>query len=237
MLDSGLIMSEETGKGREQLSSNLEIGLEKSSLSSFFDYVNMKIEIELIVEQHPEISEGQLSDSTFREYCLSREPEIKQRARRMHFDNNAIRDLVNLWTHKLFCKLFIPIEALSKAFDRSFLPGDPKELLFEVTCALCEEVFEWEKGKVILVPPFMNLFLNFDINDMLPSILDNLDVAANPRNPDARKEFDSLATLFVSTYETLRRRIAAYEEIEEISSYHIRRFVSLIDLKRRRSHR
>lgn len=237
MVDSTLIMSRETGKGREQLSSNLEIVLEKSGLSSFFSNVNTNTEIKLVMEQHPEIREGQLSDPSFREYCLSREPEINQRARRLRFDGDAVRDMENLWTQKSFSKLFIPIEALSKALDRYFLPGDPKELLFEVTCALCEEMFEWEKGKVILIPPFMNLFLTFDITEMLPAILDKLDAAANPLNSDARKEFHSVATSFVRVYETLMRRIAAYEEIEDIRSYHIRRFLSLIGLKERSSHR
>jgi hypothetical protein len=232
MTDSGLIISQEIGKGREQLSSSYEFALRESDLSSFFSNVDTNVEIRLVQEQHPEIGEGQLSDNTFREYCLNREPELKQRANRMRFDGGAVKDLVNLWKHPLFSQVFMPIEALSKAFYKSLLPADPKELLFEITCALCEETFEWEKGKLFLVPPFMSLFLTFDINEMLPGILDKLDAVANPRNAETRKEFDSLKVSFAIAYETLKKRIAAYEEIEEISSYHIRRFVSLIDLEK-----
>jgi len=231
MMNAGLIISQEIGKGREQLSANYEVAFQEADICSFFNTVNTGTEIQLVMEEHPEIGEGQLDDPTFREYCLNREPELKKRAARMRFDKQATDCLTEFWKHSLFKQVFLPVESLSKAFHRTELPGDPKELVFEITCALCEKIFEWEKGKAFLIPPFMNLFLTFDVNEMLPPILDQLDLVSNPRKTETRNKFNSLTTLFTHVYEILKKRIGAYEEMEDISSYHIRRFVSLIDLE------
>lgn len=230
MVNSRLIFTEEIGKGREQLFANYDVIFAEPDLSSFFEKVNTNIDIELIQEEYPEISEGQLSDSFFREYCLNRKPELRLRAQKIRFDQQTIKHLILLWQHKLFQRIFLTLESLTNAFHRSALPKDPRELLFGITSALSEKIFELETGRVLLEPPFIYLFVDFDINDTLPAVLDRLDQVSNPQDKEARIVFESFVPLFKNVYDSLKRKILAYGEVEEVGSYHIRRFASIMNL-------
>lgn len=230
LIKSSLIFTEKIGKGREQLLANYDILFEESDMASFFEKVNIEIETELIQEEYPEISEGQLSDSFFREYCLNKKPELKLRAQKIRFDQQTIRHLILLWQDNLFRRVFLGLKSLTEAFHRSDLPRDPRKLLFGITSAITAELFELEKGRVFLEPPFTYLFVDFDISDTLPAILERLDLVANPKDKAARIEFESFVSKFEDVYDALKKKILAYAEVEEVGSYHIRRFASLMNL-------
>lgn len=230
LIKSRLIFTKRIGKGREQLLANYDILFEESDIASFFERVNTDIETELIQEEYPEISEGQLSDSFFREYCLDKKPELTLRAQKISFGQQTISHLIPLWQDNLFKRVFLGVKSLTEAFHRSDLPGNPRKLLFGITSALTAELFELEKGRAFLEPPFTYLFVDFDVSDTLPAILEQLDLAANPKDKAARIEFESFVSKFQNVYDALKEKILAYAEVEEVGSYHIRRFASLMKL-------
>jgi len=229
MIELKLIFPKETAKG-EQLSSNYDIILTESSIAAFFKRLNTQIDIELIEEEYPEIAEGQLDDPFFREYCLNKKPELKSRAQEIRFEQQTIDSLTKLWKHDLFRQVFLPIEALTKAYDRGELPKDPLDLLFGMTSAICEKIFELQEGKVFIEPPFVYLFVNFDINDTLPAILSELDKVANPKDNKARANFRSLIDRFAEVYDLTKEKILAYGKLEDVGSYHIRRLASFLNI-------
>lgn len=230
LIKSSLIFSEKIGKGREQLLANYDVLFEESDMASFFEKVNIDIETELIQEEYPEISEGQLIDSFFREYCLKRKPELKLRAQKIRFDQQMIKHLILLWQDNLFRQVFLGVKSLTEAFHRSDLPGDPRKILFGITSAITAELFELEKGRAFLEPPFTYLFVDFNISDTLPAILEQLDLTANLKDEAARIEFESFVSKFEDVYDELKKKILAYADVEEVGSYHIRRFASLMKL-------
>jgi len=227
---SYLIFTERIGKGREQLLANYDILFEESDMASFFEKVNIGIETELIQEEYPELSEGKLTDSFFREYCLNRKPELKLRAQKIRFDQQTIRHLILLWQDNLFRQVFLGVKSLTEAFHRSDLPQDPCELLFAITSAITAGLFELEKGRAFLEPPFIYLFVDFNTSDTLPAILQQLDLAANPKDEASRIEFESFVSKFEDVYDEMKKKMLAYAEMEEVGSYHIRRFASLMNL-------
>jgi len=229
MVTAQLVVPRGIGKGREEFYANYNMILDEPDLTNFLKKVNEKTEIELIQEEYPEIAYGQLSDPLFREYCLNRKRELKERTAKILFDQQAIECLAKLWEHPLYKRVFTTGESLSKAFHRTRLPADPRELVFGITVSLCEKLFELERG-LFTTPPFVYLFVDFDIEDMLPTILNQLDLAANPSNKDERNEFNSFIQEFKKAYEALRKRMSIYEQVEDVGSYHIRRFASLVRL-------
>lgn len=226
----GLIKTEAIGKGREQVVSDYDLLLQLMT-TSFFDGVNNRIISELIIEDYNyEITETQLLDPIFREYCLNRKPELKKRCEEIRFSGEQAKILIRLWKNPLFRQIFLSMNCLTAAFDRYELPEDPRELLFGLTTTLCEDIYEFREGKAVSRPPFVYVFFYINTNDFLPRVLDRSDSIANPLNVQRRAKFDVLVAQFKEVYDIVRSKIKVYEEAEEIGSYHISRFVHLMDM-------
>ena len=227
LLKHRLIEILETSRGGGRIQSRYDMFIEGKELINFFDEVNLKIECELIVDEYDfEISFSQLQDKLFREFCLRRKPKLRKKIEIIKFSTDEAKTLSELWKNPMFSKIFLNINCITIIFNRYNLPEDPRFLLLGLTSALCHSIYEYEKQELFASPPFIYLFFPHDIEDILPSVLNNIEIELSSSNDKfVRKLFKT----FWTVYDIIKRKIAVYNEVEEISSYHIRRFKNIMD--------
>ena len=205
--------------------SNYDLLLEKKSMNKFFEEANNEISNAVIIEKYDyEVTEGQLEDPLFKEFCIEKKPELKEVLDGIKIDSAEAESFLSLWNAPLFRKIFLSSDCVKKLIgDRRGLPQNPRELLFSVTISLCESTYFFKEGGT---PDFPDPYLWFNIDEIFPLILTKLELTKS----NLPEEFRILNQCFKDVYKIMKDKFVIYEGRSEIGSYHISKFVEIIEV-------
>jgi len=207
--------------------SNYELLVDRDEAQNFFENTNKEISNEIIVEKYDyEISEDQLEDSLFREFCLEKKPELKPIIEAMEINEKEIDIFLSLWKDLLFRKVFLSTDCIKKLLEnRERLPQSPRELLFSMTVGICESVYFFKEKEY---PGFPDPYLWLDIDEIFPLIIESLQSVEYATQTS--KEMKTLAQNFRNVYEIMKNKFMIYQERSEIASFQIAKFVDIMKL-------
>lgn len=206
--------------------SNYNLLLEKKEATEFFERTNNRISNEIIIEKYDwEVTEGQLEDPLFKEFCIEKKPELKKILDETKIVGKEIEKFLSLWKASLFKKIFLSADCIKKLVgDRRQLPENPRDLLFDITVDTCESIYYYkEEGRTFFADPFLSLGL--ETNEVYPLILAKLKSAMY-----ARGQFLILSKRLKEVYEVMKNKIATYQGRSEVGSYHIAKIVEMMGL-------
>lgn len=218
MLKANLISKTES-KGQEIYFSNYDAIVTRENLDRFFLKTNAKIENEAIVEEFDyEVSEAQLEDALFKEFCLSKKPNLKSRLEKIRFKVEETFSFHRLWNNDVFKKTFLSVSCLSKTLQREQLFTEPLELLHSITINVCYDIYEVkEKTNVsYLFSPYRYIPPQAVLSCLLKMT----------------KEFDeqtlwTFVESFQQVYTLMEKKLRA-ESAEEAGSYYTKKFIKFL---------
>lgn len=205
--------------------SNYDFLLEKKNINKFFEKTNNEISNAVIIEKYDyEITEGQLEDPLFKEFCIEKKPELKEVLNGIKIDSKETESFLSLWRAPLFKTVFLLGDCIKRLMgDRRDLPQNPQELLYSMMIKLCESTYFFKEGGT---PDFPDPYLWLNIDEIFPLILPKLE-SAKSKLPEESK---ILNQRFKDVYEIMKNKFAIYEGRSEIGSYHLAKFVEIIEL-------
>jgi hypothetical protein len=207
------------------LQSNLDWVLERKRTTKFFEEINDLIANEIIVEKYEyEVTESQLEDPLFKEFCIEKKPELKGILSGIKIAGEEIDKFLLLWKNPGFKKVFLSPDVISELmYNRGELPRNPTELLFSLTVKTCEQVYFFKEGGM---PDFPDPNFWFEIQSAFPLLLTKLKVLTS----ESPADFRALTQRFKEVYEVLKGKFAIYVGRSEISAYHAAKFVEVMKL-------
>lgn len=205
--------------------SNYDLIFKEEMIKNFFKKINNEIENDVIIEKYDyEITETQLSDPLFKEFCLDKKPDLNKILNEIRISDEEAGTFLSLWRTNLFKNIFLSAEIIKKLIDnRKNLPVNPLNLLFDLTLELCESIYFFYEGGERSFPNPSKLWIN--VNEVLPLLVDKL-------KSFNIEELSDLKEKFGKVYEIMKNKFAVYEERSEISSYHTVQFSKIMGLKR-----
>lgn len=209
--------------------SNYELILEKKRVVEFFEITNRMRGNEIIIEKYDyEVTEGQLEDLLFREFCIEKKPELKEIVAGTEIVGQEIVNFFSLWKTSLFKTIFLSSDLIKKLTgDRWELPKNPLNLLFDITMNMCERIYYFnEGGRPGYTDPF--LLLHLEIDEVFPLILTQLE-SAKSKFPEKSKVLNKR---FKEVYDIMKNKFAIYLGRSEISSYHVAKIAEIMGLRR-----
>lgn len=208
--------------------SNYDLLLKKNEMVKFFEKTNYTISNQIIIEKYDwEITENQLEDPLFREFCLEKKPELKEILKIVKMTQEDSDSFLSLWKTHLFRKIFLSTDCIKRLIeDRQRLPQNPREFLFSMTTELCESIytFKRERAHEFTVFEFPNPYLWLDIDEIFPLVMSKLEKAS----PNLSEELKTLNQRFRALYKNIVKKFKLFEDKSEVSTYHIARFVEMI---------
>lgn len=209
--------------GQRCFESNYDLIFDKERLDTFFIKLNEDIEIETIVKEYDyEISESQLEDKLFREFCIQKRENLQQKINKIHFDEKNKDLLVNLWKNLAFRRVFLSLEILSKLIRRDELPRNPVRLLFAVTYQMFEQIYSCVK-QIEYPETFYSPDVYFRLEDVIVPLIETL-------NRLDKSEIASLTNDFKAAYNAIEKKFMTYEPPSELRFYHMKRLVKLLGI-------
>lgn len=207
--------------------SNYGLLLEQNGVTNFFAKTNHAISNQIVIEKYEwEVTENQLEDPLFREFCLEKKPELKDILNKVRITEKDIESFLSLWKTHLFRKIFLSTGPVRKLVeDRQQLPTNPREFLFSITTALCERIYSFKKESIheFTIFEFPNPYLWLEIDDVLPLVLNKLESASS----DSSKELKAFNQSLQQVYRNMVKKFKLFEGRSEVRTYHIARFVKM----------
>jgi len=207
--------------------SSYDFLLKKRIVNEYFERINNEISNEIIIERYDyEVTEGQLEDRLFKEFCIEKKPELSDILNETKIVGEEIGMFISLWETPIFRTAFLSADCIKMYVGhRSQLPENPIELLFSLTANACERLYHYKEGGS---PSFENPFIRIwsEINEVFPLILTKLE-SSKSKSPN---QFKADARHFKNVYNIIRQKIAIYEGRSEISSYHIAKIADMLGL-------
>lgn len=209
--------------------SNYTLLLDKKGAVEFFKKENDKVSKEIIVEKYDyEVTETQLDDRLFKEFCIEKKPELKPILDSIAISNEEINSLIELWKAPLFRTVFLSTDVLKKLIDdRQKLPEDPRELLFSITIETCERFYDYLEGGSEFDDPY-NTDWSFSIDEVMPLIFNMLKASDEKHPQESKILFEQLKTVYL----VMKEKFAIYRGRSEVSAYHVAKIVEMIGLKK-----
>lgn len=208
--------------------SNYDSFLKKRIVGEYFEKTNEEISNEIIIEKYDyEVTEGQLEDRLFKEFCIEKKPELKEILNAVKINDEEITSFISLWETSTFKTAFLSANCIKQYVgDRNELPENPIDLLFSFSANACERLYHYKEGGT---PRFENPFVRFwsEINEVFPLILANLETAQS----ESAGQFKNFARRFKNVYNILKEKIAVYEGRSEVSSYHVAKIADILGLR------
>jgi len=207
--------------------SNYDLLMDKKKAIEFFERTNSKISNEIIIEKYDyQVTEGQLEDRLFREFCIEKKPGLKAILDAIAIIGKEIDGFLSLWRTSLFRKIFLSTNVIRKLVsNRQELPEDPRELLFGITTDTCERFYDFKEGGSEFTSPY-HPDLWFSIDEVLPLIFTMLKSA----NENCPEESRILHQQLKGVYQIMKEKFAIYRGRSEISAYHVAKIVEMIGL-------
>lgn len=207
--------------------SSYDFLLKKRIVNEYFERINNEISNEIIIERYDyEVTEGQLEDRLFKEFCIEKKPELRDILNETKIVDKEVGMFISLWETPTFRTAFLSADCIKKYVGgRSELPENPIDLLFSLTANACERLYHYKEGGS---PSFENPFIRVwsEINEVFPLILTKLE-SSKSKSPN---QFKAFARRFKNVYNIIRQKIAIYEGRSEISSYHIAKIADILGL-------
>lgn len=212
-----------TKDGQRSIESNYDVIFEKERLDTFFKKLNEDIETETIVKEYDyDISEAQLEDKLFREFCIQKKENLQRKINGIRFDEKDRGLLVHLWENLVFRKVFLDLEILSKLVRRDELPRNPVSLLFDVTYNVFERIYSCVK-QIEYPETFYSPDLYFRIEDVIFPLIETLSELN-------KHEMATLTNCFRKAYNAVEKKSMTYEPPSELRLYHMKRLVELLGI-------
>jgi hypothetical protein len=207
---------------------NYDLLLEQNQTMNFFEKTNLAISNQIITERFEwEVTETQLEDPLFREFCLEKKPELKEILEKARMTKKDIGDFLSLWKTHLFRKTFLTTDSLNRLIeDRQHLPQNPREFLFSVTTELCENIYSFKKesAREFAIFEFPNPYSWYDIDEILPLLVKKLEASTS----SSSEELETFRQKFQSVYKSMSKKFKLFEDTSEISTYHMAKLVKII---------
>jgi len=207
--------------------SNYDLLLDKKGALEFFERMNRKTSNEIIIEKYDyQVTEGQLEDGLFREFCIEKKPGLKAMLDAIAIVGEEIDSFLSLWETPPFRRIFLSADVIRKLIgDRQDLPQDPRELLFILTTDICERFYDYKEGGSEFSTPYHpNLWLSVD--EVLPLIFTLLKSAKDNSPAESKMLHQRLREV----YQIMKEKFAIYRGRSEISAYHVAKMVEMIGL-------
>jgi len=207
--------------------SNYNLFLEKKGAIRFFERANNIISNEIIIEKYDyEITEGQLADPLFKEFCIERKPELKEMLDGTKIIGKEIENFLSLWESSLFREIFLSADLIKKLVgNRQLLPENPRDLLFGITMNMCESIYYFkEGGRPSFTDPY--LWLGLEIREVFPLVLTNLKSALS----NSTEELKTFVQCFRGVYKIMKNKFAIYQGRSEVGAYHVAKIVEILQL-------
>ena len=208
--------------------SNYDLLLDQNNLLKFFEKTNYLISNQIIIEKYDwEVTESQLEDPLFREFCLEKKPKLKGILAKIKLTYEDIESFFSLWKTAFFRNTFLSNDCIKKLVeDRQRLPRNPREFLFSMTIEFCEKIYSFkkEKNREFAIFESPNPYLWLDIDEMLPLVVNKLESVS----PNLSKEFGTFNQSFQNVYKNMVKKFELLEDTSEVSTYHIARLVKMI---------
>jgi hypothetical protein len=207
--------------------SNYDLLVDKKGAIEFFERANSKISNEIIIEKYDyEVTEGQLEDRLFKEFCIEKKPGLKAMLDAIAIVGKEIDSFLSLWETSLFREIFLSADVIRKLIsDRQELPKDPRELLFGITTDTCEKMYDYKEGGSELTSPY-HLDLWLSVDEALPLLFTMVKSA----NENYLGESKILHQQLKGVYQIMKEKFAIYRGRSEISAYHVAKIVEIIGL-------
>ena len=210
-----------TKNSQRYCQSNYDFVFNMKSMDTFFARLNEDIETEIIVKEYDyEISESQLEDKLFREFCIHKRKGLQRKIEKIHFDEQDRGLLVQLWKNLTFRKMFLSLEILTKLMRRDELPENPVNLLFDFTYQIFEEIYS-----CIRQIEYAETFYSPDVYIRLEKVLVPWIETLNKLD---RSEIASLTEHFGPAYRAIEKKFMTYEPPSEVRFYHMKKLVELL---------
>jgi hypothetical protein len=207
--------------------SNYDWLFDEKRVIEFFERMNNKISNEIIIEKYDyEVSEGQLEDRLFKEFCIEKKPELKAILDSTAIGGKEIDSFIELWRTSLFRKIFLSTDVIRKLIsNRQELPEDPRELLFSITVETCARFYVFKEGGSEFNSPY-ETDLWFSIDEAMPLIF-TMFKTTNENYPEEAK---ILHRRLKEVYQIMKEKFAISQGRSEISAYHVAKIVEMIEL-------
>lgn len=208
--------------------SNYDLLLKQNEVMKFFERTNLMISNQIIIEKYDwEVTETQLEDPLFREFCLEKKPKLKEILDKAKMTKKDTDSFLSLWKTHLFKKVFFSTDCIKRLIkNRQQLPQNPREFLFSLTTELCENVYSFKKESVdeYVIFEFPNPYLWLNVDEILPLVTNKLESPPF----DSSQELKILNLRFQDVYRNMVKKFELFEERSEISTYHIARFAKIV---------
>jgi len=220
MIENNLIEAV-TRNGQRYFRSNYDLIFDVKSLDQFFAELNEDIEIETIVKEYNyDISEFQLEDKLFREFCIEKKKNLKNKIEKIRFNEQDKELLVNLWRNRVFRKVFLSLEVLSKLVRRDDLTESPVRFLFDFTYRIFEEIYSYLR-QIEYPETFYSSDMYIRLEDVIVPLIETL-------NKLDRSEIESLTEYFGPAYKGIDQKFMMYEPPSEVRFYHMKKLVEIL---------
>lgn len=214
-----------TKNAQRYFQSNYDLIFDMKSVDTFFARLNEDVETETIVKEYDyEISESQLEDKLFREFCIEKKKNLQRKIEKIRFDEQDKALLVHLWKNRVFRRVFLSVEILSKLMRRDALPENPISLLFDLTYQFFEEIYSCVK-QIEYPETFYSPDVYIRLEDVIVPLIETLDKLD-------RREIVSLTEHFGPAYRAIEKKFMTYEPPSEVRFYHMKKLVELLGITR-----
>lgn len=206
--------------------SNYDLLLDSKQIRDFFNKTNQSISNKVIIREYKyEVTEIQLEDELFKEFCLEKKPKIKEMLNEIEIKREEISKFVDLWKTDLFRNILLSAQNIKKLIkNRHRLPDNPHELLFSISIDFCEKFFYFKKEENIYVD-FPNPYLFLNIEEILPATINQFESMSSQMPADVK----IFSNKFLDLYKILAPKFDFFKETIDVSDIQFERLVNIIE--------
>ena len=205
---------------------NYDLILEKKGLEAFFNKINNGISNQILIEKYNyEITEGQLEDPLFKEFCIEKKSELKGILSDVEINPNEIDSFNLIWKQPIFKKIFLSADLIKKIVgDRWGLPKDPREFLFEITMNFLEKIYEYKENRLDDSPFHTDSW--FMIDEIMPMLYSLFKDTQERYSTNSAFLYKSI----IDIYQIMNKKFSTYQGKNVISAFHVSKITEIIGI-------